>query len=193
MGNRLYLDLETTHLSHTGSIVEIAAEYYIDDKLVASFNDKGFDETAIVSLDALKVNKHTFASLKQLRSEKDLLLYFVDWLLTLKGSPEMAGVNIQFDYNFLKTRAQKYNIDIGSVLPYRLHDITNISRFLSSIGLLQVKNSGKGNSLKDLADTLKIEYKEEELHSAKGDVSLYFKIDKKLTELAVQAMCKCKV
>ena len=136
MSKRLYLDLETTLLDHSGSIVEIAAEYYVDGKLETSFNAKGFDENAKISLDALKVNHHTMTSLRSLKTEKELIFYFVDWLVTLKGNPELAGINVHFDYHFLKARAQRYNIDLGSVLPYRLHDMLVISRFLITLGIL---------------------------------------------------------
>ncbi len=193
MFKRLYLDLETTLLDHSGSIVEIAAEYYVNGKLETSFNAKGFDESAKINLDALKVNHHTMASLRSLKTEKDLIFSFVDWLVGIKGNPELAGINIHFDYHFLKARAEKYNINLGSVLPYRLHDMLVISRFLVKLGILEIKNSGKGNSLKDLVETLQIPFKEGDLHTAKGDVSLYYALDCKLEELARQAMCKCKV
>jgi DNA polymerase III epsilon subunit-like protein len=191
--DRVYLDLETTLLDEQGSIVEIAAKYYRDGKYVSGFSGKCFASDAKISLDALKVNGHTFASLNSLRSEKDILLSLFDWILKLEGKPDLAGINIHFDFHFLKNRAKLYNVEVGSVLPYRLHDITNISRFLQTIGLLQVKRSGAGNSLRDLADTLGITYNEKDLHTADGDVSLYQAIDSKLEELAKQAMCKCKV
>lgn len=191
--DRIYLDLETTLLDEQGSIVEIAAKYFRDGKYVSAWSGKCFAPDTKISLDALKVNGHTFASLNALRSEKDILLSFFDWLLKLEGKPDMAGINVHFDFHFLKNRAKIYNIEVGSVLPYRLHDITNISRFLQKIGLLEVKRSGQGNSLKDLADALGITYNEKDLHTAEGDVSLYEAIDRKLEELATQAMCKCKV
>lgn len=191
--DRIYLDLETTLLDEQGSIVEIGAKYFRNGKYTSAFSGKCFAPTAKISLDALRVNKHTFTSLNSLRTEKDILLSFFDWLLGLEGKPDLAGINIHFDFHFLKNRAKLYNIEVGSVLPYRLHDITNISRFLQKIGLLEVKSSGQGNSLKDLADALGVKYEQKDLHTADGDVSLYQGIDEKLEQLAIQAMCKCKV
>lgn len=191
--DRIYLDLETTLLDEQGSIVEIGAIYFRDGKYVSAYNAKCFAHDAKISLDALRVNKHTFTSLNSLKTEKDVLLGFFDWLLGLEGKPDLGGVNIHFDFHFLKNRAKLYNIEVGSVLPYRLHDITNISRFLESIGLLKIKRSGQGNSLKDLADALGVQYELKDLHTAKGDVSLYQTIDTKLEELVKQATCKCKV
>jgi DNA polymerase III epsilon subunit-like protein len=191
--DRIYLDLETTLLDEQGSIVEIGAKYFRDGKYTSAFSGKCFAPTAKISLDALRVNKHTFSSLNSLKTEKDVLLSFFDWLLGLEGKPDLGGVNIHFDFHFLKNRAKLYNIEVGSVLPYRLHDITNISRFLESVGLLKIKRSGQGNSLKDLADALGVQYEQKDLHTAEGDVSLYQTIDMKLEELVKQATCKCKV
>jgi DNA polymerase III epsilon subunit-like protein len=188
--NRIYLDLETTGLDDENSIVEVSAIYYKGTQRVTSFSSKGFDNEAIVALDALKVNKHTFASLKALRSEKELLMGLFDWILGIQGNPDLAGVNIQFDFNLIKSRAKKYNIIVGSALPYRLHDITNISRFLVKIGLLDIKNSGKGNSLRDLATALGVSFKEEDLHSADGDVGLYYPVDIALEQLVLKATGK---
>lgn len=190
---KIYLDLETTGLNESNSIVEICAVYYRNGKFVSSFSDKCFDLDCNVNLEALKVNKYTFASLNSLKSEKQVLLNFFDWLLKLEGKPDLAGVNVHFDYHFLKNRARAYNIEVGSVLPYRLHDITNIARFLQSVGLLEIKHSKQGNSLKDLADALDIEYNENSLHTAIGDVSLYQEVDSKLEKLITKALCQCKV
>jgi DNA polymerase III epsilon subunit-like protein len=191
---RIYLDLETTRLDEDGSIVELSASYYKDGKRVSAVSLKGVNLGAKITLDALRVNKHTFSSLNSLKTEKQLLESFFDWLLGLPlSSPELAGVNVHFDFHFIKNRAKLYNIEVGSVLPYRLHDITNISRFLESIGLLKISRSGKGNSLKDLALSLGIEVDQASLHSADGDVALYPLVDQKLQELAKQAMCQCKV
>lgn len=191
--DRIYLDLETTKLDESGSIVEIAAEYYRSGKRVSGYSGKCFAPDSIITLDALKVNKHTFASLNSLKSEKDTLLSFFDWLLGLEGKPDLAGVNVHFDFHFLKNRAKLYNVEVGSVLPYRLHDITNIARFLETIGLLKIHRSGQGNSLKDLATALGIEVQQDKLHTAEGDVSLYYPVDSKLESLARQALCQCKV
>ena len=191
--NRIYLDLETTGLKSDNSIIEISARYYNGDKQVTSYSGTGFNNTSIVDLEALRVNKYTFSNLKSVKSEEDLLTGFFDWLLSIEGNPDLAGVNIQFDYNLLKARAEKYNIVIGSVLPYRLHDITNISRFLTKIGLLNIKNSGKGNSLRDLATALGVPFNEKDLHSADGDTALYYPVDIGLEKLAKEALCKCKV
>lgn len=190
---RIYLDLETSHLDHSGSIVEIAAEYYKDHKKISSFSDKGFERGSKISLDALRVNKHSFHSVNCLRTEKELLQAFFDWLLSIEGTPDLAGVNIHFDFHFIKNRASLYQIEVGSVLPYRLHDITNISRFLQNIGLLKINRSTKGNSLKDLALALDIKFEQDKLHTAEGDVSLYYPVDSKLENLAKQALCQCKV
>jgi DNA polymerase III epsilon subunit-like protein len=191
---RIYLDLETTGLDESGSIVELSASYYKDGKRISAVSLKGANLSAKITLDALQVNKHTFASLNFLKTEKQLLESFFDWLLGLPlSSPELAGVNVHFDFHFIKNRAKLYNIEVGSVLPYRLHDITNISRFLESIGLLKISRSNKGNSLKDLALSLGIEVDTNSLHSADGDVALYPLVDQKLKELAEQAVCRCKV
>ena len=191
--NRIYLDLETTGLKGDNSIIEISARYYNGNSQITSFSGRGFDKASIVNLEALRVNKYTFSNLKAVNSEEELLMSFFDWLLSVEGNPDLAGVNIQFDYNLLQSRAEKYNIIIGSVLPYRLHDITNISRFLTKIGLLSIKNSGKGNSLRDLATALGVTFNEKDLHSADGDTALYYPVDTGLEKLAKDAMCKCKV
>jgi DNA polymerase III epsilon subunit-like protein len=191
--NRIYLDVETTGLDGENSIIEISARYYNGDKQITSYSGNGFDKTSIVNLEALKVNKYTFANLDEAKTEESLLKSFFDWLLSIESNPDLAGVNIQFDYNLLKARAAKYNIVIGSVLPYRLHDITNISRFLTKIGLLNIKNSGKGNSLRDLAVALGVTFDEKDLHSADGDTALYYPVDIGLEKLAKEAMCRCKV
>jgi DNA polymerase III epsilon subunit-like protein len=191
--NRIYLDLETTGLGAENSIIEISARYYRGSEQITSFSGSGFAKESIVNLEALRVNKYTFANLDAVNSEEALLKSFFDWLVPIEGSPDLAGVNIQFDYNLLKARAEKYKIVVGSVLPYRLHDITNISRFLTKIGLLNIKNSGKGNSLKDLATTLGVTFDEEDLHSADGDTALYYPVDVALENLVKKALCGCKV
>jgi DNA polymerase III epsilon subunit-like protein len=192
--NRIYLDIETTGLDSDNSIIEIAAFHYKGNELISQFSDTGRDTKSVVNLDALRVNKYNFNSLANIyKSEEQLLMNFFNWLLKIDSKPDLAGINIQFDYNLIKERAKKYNIVVGSLLPYRLHDITNISRFLTKIGLLNIKSSGSGNSLKDLATALNITFNEEILHSAVGDVSLYYEVDSKLEQVAKEAMCRCKV
>lgn len=190
----IYFDLETTGTKSHNSILEIAAEYHKDGQRVTSFSAKGFDPEAVVNLEALNVNKTKFKDLAARRSEKEMLQSFFDWVLDIvdKDSDiELTGINIQFDYNLVGQRANKYNINTDGVLPYRLEDIGQLSRLLVKLGLLQIKKApGKGNTLKNLCTTLEIDLGVNKLHSAEGDVALYSVVHKKLMELLERAIGK---
>jgi len=190
--NYLYLDLETTGLLKNNSIIELAASFYKEGKLVSSFYEKCNAGDQNIDLEALKLNKTKFKDLNSRCSEKELIQKFCDWLLSLDiFNVELAGVNVHFDYNFLKNRAEQYNIVLGSVLPYRLYDISQDIRTAVKLGLLTIQKSGKGNSLLDAAKALKLEFEEKNLHSAKGDVDLYVKVHKEIEKIFKQAMCSC--
>jgi len=188
----VYLDLETTGTEKDNAIVEIAATYYKDGKRLSAFDFKCNDSKAIVNLDALKVNKTKFSELDARQPELTGLKLLFDWLLSIQDSDlEMVGVNPQFDFNFLKNRAQHYGIIIGSVIPYRLRDLAQDVRLLAKLGLIVIKKSGKGNTLLDSAIALGVKVDETKLHSAVGDVELYAEVDKAIIERFKQAMCAC--
>lgn len=189
----LYLDLETTGIEADNSITEIAASYYKDGRCVSTFDVKCGNLKSKINLDALKVNKTSFAELAEKNSEEEALKKLFDWILSLPPDSdlEMVGVNPQFDFNFLKNRAKHYNIEIGSVIPYRLNDLGQDARLLVKLGLIVIKKSGKGNTLLDIAKALNIEVDETSLHSAKGDIDLYVKVHEGLLNKFRQALCAC--
>jgi len=198
--DKLYLDLETTGLDpNKNSIIEIAATYIYSSGHEEKFQGEAQANLSLVNLDAIKLNNRNLKNLvtdpiyNEIQ-EKQLIINFFTWLLKLKlNNPYLAGINVHFDFNFLKERAKVYNIEVGSVLPYRLHDIGNIARFLENIGLIKVNSEIKGGTLDKYLKALAVPFEEKALHTAKGDVHLSIVLDKKLEELAKSALCQCNL
>ena len=198
--NKLYLDLETTGLDPSkNSIIEIAATYIYPSGYEEKFQGEAQANLSLINLDAIKINNRNLKNLinqpiYNKNQEKELIVNFFSWLLKLNiNNLYLTGINVHFDFNFLKERAKLHNIEVGSVLPYRLHDIGNVARFLESIGLIKVSPEIKGGTLDKYLKALKIPFEQKTLHTAKGDVELSIVLDKQLEVLAKTALCQCKL
>ncbi len=183
--NILFIDTETTGLdSKSNSLIEIAAAYYVNGQRKTFFDEKCFDQNAVVDMNALKINGKSIPDIRGFKSEEEGLRHFANFLVGLNSKEPLVicGHNVHFDVEFLKTRLAKYNI-VGwdSAVSYRHLDTCVLSRFLLATGLLPVELGSKGSSLKGLADALKIDTSDTKLHTALGDVELtakvYFKLE----------------
>lgn len=183
--NLLVLDLETTGLdSEANGILSIAAKLYNSNReVVTSFKSNCNPEDAEINLGALKVNRFTIETIKSLRSEKDTILHFCDWLLSLKVDGELvvAGHNVHFDLSFIKSKLKKYNISgFDQAVSHRVIDTASVGRVLVEAGVLP-KNTKI--SLKDLVVASGIEYDSERHHSAEYDVNITAKLLFKMIDL----------
>lgn len=175
--NLLIIDLETTGLdSETNGILSIAAKLYGSDREVkTSFSVNCNPEGSDINLGALKINRFTIADLKSFKPEREAIMHFCDWLLSLKveGELVLGGHNPHFDINFLKSKFRKYNVSgFDQAASHRVIDTAAIGRFLVMAGILQ--NSKV--SLKDLVLTLNIEFDPSKHHNADYDVELTAKL-----------------
>lgn len=176
--NLLIIDLETTGLdSEINGIISIAAKLYNSErKVLSSFNSNCNPEDSEINLGALKVNRFSISNIKSSKSEKDIILSFCDWLLSIKTDTELVlgGHNPHFDLGFIKTKLRKYNISgFDQAVSHRVIDTAAIGRFLVLSGILP---SNSKISLKDLALTLNLEYDHTKHHNAEYDVELTAKL-----------------
>ena len=185
--NILFLDTETTGLNpKENSLIEIAAEFHVDGARKTFFTASCSDKSAVVDMAALKVNKKSLADIQSYKNEEEVLRHLTDFLVRLDSKEPIiiCGHNVHFDVQFLKTRLEKYNI-VGwdSAVSYRHLDTCVLARFLLAAGLLPAELGPRGSSLKAIAEALKVNTKDVELHTAHGDVILTARVFYKLVEV----------
>jgi DNA polymerase III epsilon subunit-like protein len=186
--NLLFVDLETTNTNpKTGSILQLAAELYVNGKSVMQFNQKIGHDHATIDLGAFKVNRVRIGQLSSLGNpELKVLSDFVDFVLTansLYKSITIAGWNVSFDVNFLTEALERNNITgLQSVTSYRTLDVASVANFLNEVGIINVD---KVNS-RSIFEHLALKFNDSDLHDAITDVRLtaetYFKLKKLLND-----------
>lgn len=177
--NILFLDVETTGLDpNKHSIIQIAAEYHVNGKLVTAFNKKFCTkDSTTIDLGALRVNNNNLSTIKKLRSqttedpEQMAVTDFVNFILSLNNKEQIiiAGENVNFDINFINALFNKYNIEgFEAVFSHRVIDTATIALFLKDVGLLKIDKLGLSNVAKALGLTTD----SSKLHDAEYDVQL---------------------
>lgn len=207
--NILFLDVETTGLDpHKHALLQIAAEYYEDGKLVSSFDENVRNMGAAVNLGALKVNKLTAQAITTGanvdpsggQNGADPVIKFVDYLLGLGKKVTVCGHNVAFDLGFIKVAmAQRGFEGLESVLSHKVLDTATLALALQEAGIY----TGDKTSVADLAAEFGVETKlpvsedklslivNNNLHNAAVDVhvtaKIYFAMIKRLKGLLNEA------
>jgi DNA polymerase III subunit epsilon len=179
--NILFLDTETSGLDpKVHGILQIAAEFHQDGKLIKSFNEKCNTNIKTIDLGALKVNKVAFGSIKNLTPNEVVLKLFVDFILGLPANTIIAGHNVSFDINFLKEWLTVNGVTgWGSIFSHRVLDTYPLAAYLKEIGAIKTDKL----HLENIAEALNIAVNKSDLHSAQYDVELTAKIYYKIVEL----------
>ena len=170
----LVFDLETTGLNSTkNTIVSIAAKLFDSNRnIITSYTTDCFNPDGEINLQALLINRFTLSRLSNLKTEKEALFGFCDWLLSLPRTEEIiiAGHNVSFDLDFIKKRLLSSNIEgFDQVASYRVIDTAGWGRLLALSGILP---SNTKVSLSGLVKVLNIPYDETKHHGASYDVDL---------------------
>lgn len=181
----LVIDTETTGIDYDEcSIIQLAAEYHENGKVVSTFNEYILpDKDQTINLGALKANGTKLSYLKggdiNIRfTEAEVVTHFTDWLLklNLSRSVNIVGMNVGFDIVFLDRLFKKHNIKgiwSGDVLPYRKYDVMAVYHFLTRTKTIDLDKLGiQGSSLNKIALALKIDTSKYKLHDALEDVKL---------------------
>jgi len=186
----LFIDTETTGIkADSNGLVEIAAEYHVDGKKVAEWNEKMFakQQAPLVNLQALKVNGHSVKGLHSLKDEAVELANFCEWLLKLDTKDLIiVGHNIQFDIDFIKAALRKYGVEgFELITSTKTIDTVGLARTLMFAGKLNMGTvtSVHGANVGNLARALGVDLTNRKLHGAKDDVAVTAEIFYKMVAL----------
>lgn len=186
----LFLDTETTGINpDINGLVEIAAEYHVDGKKVSQWNSKMFakQQSPIVNLQALKVNKHSIKGLHSLPDEAVALAEFCEWVLGLDTKDLIiVGHNIQFDINFIKAALKKYGVEgFELISSTKTIDTVGLARVLMYAGKLDLGavTSVHGANVGNLARALGVDLSNRTLHTATDDIAVTAEIYYKMVAL----------
>lgn len=184
----LFIDVETTGQDpRKHSIIQLAAEFYSNDKLVSSFN-KFVEHVGEINLGALKYNKFKIRDIRGLIkkgvSEEEAAIDFVEFLLNLKSEKPIiiGGHNCAFDLNFINEFLYRNNFEgLNNLVSYRVLDTSTIAGFLKEtnfINLDKISLENLVNYFDCKPDVLNNISSEERFHDAAFDVkctaNLYF-------------------
>lgn len=124
----IILDIETSGLKpEKNAILSIGAVCFEIPKSMF-YGECCLDPEDEISDDALKVNGFSREEItdKNKASQKDLIERFFNWI-NLQKDRLLAGQNIgSFDFNFLKTKAEKYGIELKT--RYRTFDLCTVAQ-----------------------------------------------------------------
>lgn len=193
MSNILFLDTETTGVdSDKNEVIEIACQYYQNDKLHSEFQTKmQLSWKKDISMGALRVNRCDVEN-NDLPYREEAAAKFVKYLVSLPGDRQnpitVGGHNVAFDIVGLKKflAGEGYS-GWGDIFSYNQVDTATICNFLRVAGIIKMDRL----SLANLAKALEIEVDKTKTHGAMYDTQLtvacYFKMLKMLKELELDA------
>ena len=176
MSKILFLDLETTGFSREWDyIIEVAAVLYDDESNI--FLEEFHEYIKPNKMISAKITELTGITNEQVfncRSEFEVLSDFLEWVHIINPDVIVGHNYNNFDGDFLKKKANRYNIGIN--LQSEVVDTLVLARKLTKEGKLSVINHKQPT----LANHFNVIY---QAHSAIEDTKALVKIYKKLKEL----------
>lgn len=177
----VYVDTETTGLDYEKcSIIELAAIIEIDGEIknVFNFKMKPFNN-AMICLESLKINKYSLSEIETFGDQQIAIEAFNSVLKLYMADNDdkfvFAAYNANFDFNFVRSAFNRYNLHISNVFFTPYVDIMQVAM----LKLMGERNKVGKFNLSSVAKYLGIEFDSQQLHSATEDAKIARKIFKK--------------
>lgn len=177
--NILFLDLETTGVDENKhSIIEIAAKFSVDGKIVKSYESKVGTYNKEVDLGALGVNNFSIKGILGHTGSPEVAYALTEFLVTVKkskgkGPIYLCGHNVAFDEKFLNRFLEVHSITgLHSIVGHKKLDTATIAIALIDAGVIKPEKT----SLEGLAKELGINLQGRKLHNAMEDVDLTIEV-----------------